>query len=773
MPRVPPQARRHRPTHRVVPLTELRLRAARARIAELTAPAPQSGDLGSIQLRPDQCELVARVLAHLECHGGCLVADEVGRGKTYVALAVARAWQKPLIVIPASLRSMWTEAMTRAGCAHPVVTHEALSVGQRPTHDFDGIVVDESHRFRNAGTRRHAMLAELASRCPVLLLSATPVQNGAGDLAAQLALFVGSGAFRLDERLLARHVVRGGDLATPSLPALAPSLWVRPRLDDGHVLQAILSLPPPPRPAGGGDAGTLRTIGLVRAWASSRGALRAMLARRRRIAAAIEQCVESGRLPTARELRAWEGCDDGAVQLGFVPLLVERMAEQDQLRLLARQIDAERRAHRALEDLMRETADPDLARCETLRAIRRAHPRERILAFAELAATVRTYHSTLRCDAAVGMLTANEARIASGRIARDELLARFAPTAQGAPAAAAREHVSLLLTTDLLSEGVNLQDASVVVHLDLPWNPARLAQRVGRVRRVGGADLVHSYLVAPPASSELLLRVEERLRRKLAHASGIIGGTMPLIPILTESGSRAVGTEGVCGAESAAARARTMDLIATWRCARARSTTRARSPLVAGVEAGRSGWLAALSDRRLVASLDGAPPNDGATVARVVTLANGRARAVGRDESTAALAGIERWIRSQRAAIECGAADVATPLQHAVERHLAECLQRAPRHARGALIPVLARLREALRRPPSLGAERALAALLLQPAESPVDVMRWLRTATDLLSGTTVPAAEQSDAAHVMALILVGPDTFAGTSESGGETGDL
>ena len=47
--------------------------------------------------------------------------------------------------------------------------------------------------------------------------------------------------------------------------------------------------------------------------------------------------------------------------------------------------------------------------------------------------------------------------------------------------------MTLLLTTDLASEGVNLQDASVVVHLDLPWTAARLEQRVGRVARLASA----------------------------------------------------------------------------------------------------------------------------------------------------------------------------------------------------------------------------------------------------------------------------------------------
>src|SRR6202022_665380 len=125
---------------------------------------------------------------------------------------------------------------------------------------------------------------------------------------------------------------------------------------------------------------------------------------------------------------------------------------------------------------------------------------------------------------------AREARIASGRITREELLARFAPVAQHARSHAPHETVTLLLATDLLSEGVNLQDATVVVHLDLPWNPARLAQRVGRVRRPGGAGTVRTYLLAPPTSAAVLLDANARLRRKLEAAERIVGTSIPVLP---------------------------------------------------------------------------------------------------------------------------------------------------------------------------------------------------------------------------------------------------
>src|SRR4029077_7705095 len=102
-------------------------------------------------------------------------------------------------------------------------------------------------------------------------------------------------------------------------------------------------------------------------------------------------------------------------------------------------------------------------------------------------------------------------------------------------------------TTDVLSEGLNLQEASVVVHLDYPWNPARLDQRVGRVRRLGSPPgvvparvrrlvsrhgVVTVYALAPPASAERLLRIDERLRDKLRVAQRTIGVAGHILPSL-------------------------------------------------------------------------------------------------------------------------------------------------------------------------------------------------------------------------------------------------
>ena len=752
MPRLSTAQRGRVAAHRLVSLTEptAHLREARARVAAACSATAVDAALGEITLRDDQRRIAGRVIAAMARDGGCLLADDVGQGKTFVALTVARAWRRPLVVAPAALRSTWQDAMRRAQVECDLASHESLSRGRVPGVAPDGIVVDESHRFRTPTTRRYELLTRISAHTPLLLLSATPLQNSTRDLAAQLALFLGSRAWSLDADALVRSVIRGSG-TDHSLPSVAPPRWVPCSVDDGAVLRAILALPSPPRPLDGGDGGILRTMTLVRAWASSRAALDATLRRRARAATAIEQSVASGLRPTRQELRAWHdvGVD---VQLGFAPLLVEAAVGSDVIDSLMEAVGKEREALANVRSLLRDGPDPDVARVAALRAIRRAHPRERVLAFSELASTVRAFHAQMHHDAGVGLLTAHDARIASGRLPRAALLARFAPLAQRAREPADRERVTLLLATDLLSEGVNLQDASIVVHLDLPWNPARLAQRVGRVRRPGGASVVHTYLLAPPASAELLLDVERRLRRKLASAERTIGRSLRVLPALSERQCGAGELSREPRAVSAASYGELADRVARWR-SDSPPTERAL-PVLAAAVADRCGWLAALDDGRLLASLDGQEPDIAESVADAARLADGGARPLANHEATAAIRAAQRWVDAECVARTCGLSVARTILDDHLDRCIAHAVRAAPRHERAEIVALAARLRDALRLPRSLGAEHELAVLVVAPL-SDCGATRWLAAALDVAERGA--ARPRSSGSTIVAVIILGP----------------
>ena len=82
----------------------------------------------------------------------------------------------------------------------------------------------------------------------------------------------------------------------------------------------------------------------------------------------------------------------------------------------------------------------------------------------------------------------------------------------------------MLITTDVLAEGINLHRANVLVNYDLPWNPTRIMQRVGRINRVGTEfDRIYVFNFFPTAQSEKQLPLEERILEKLQAFHDTLG----------------------------------------------------------------------------------------------------------------------------------------------------------------------------------------------------------------------------------------------------------
>jgi hypothetical protein len=111
---------------------------------------------------------------------------------------------------------------------------------------------------------------------------------------------------------------------------------------------------------------------------------------------------------------------------------------------------------------------------------------------------------------------------------RAATIAGFAPQTAGprnaSGEATARDEFDILFTTDVLAEGVNLQQACQMINYDLPWNPMRIVQRHGRIDRIGSKhDYVHLGLFFPAERLDELLTLEERLERKLALADAAVG----------------------------------------------------------------------------------------------------------------------------------------------------------------------------------------------------------------------------------------------------------
>ena len=160
-------------------------------IARSLAPI-EADSIPPTWLQKEQVSTFRRALAAIARHGGALIADPVGSGKTWIALAIAQALDsggESVVVVPASLRGHWGRIGERLGIDLAIISHEAISRGRLPDHGHL-VIVDESHRFREPTTRRYSYLAPWLVGRRILLLSATPVVNRLSDLAHQLLLAV-------------------------------------------------------------------------------------------------------------------------------------------------------------------------------------------------------------------------------------------------------------------------------------------------------------------------------------------------------------------------------------------------------------------------------------------------------------------------------------------------------------------------------------------------------------------------------------------------------
>ena len=124
------------------------------------------------------------------------------------------------------------------------------------------------------------------------------------------------------------------------------------------------------------------------------------------------------------------------------------------------------------------------------------------------------------------------ATILHGALSREERRLAIATFRQG----------GVLLATDAAGEGLNLHhNCRIVVNLELPWNPMRLEQRIGRVDRIGQTRRVHIFHLIAGGTAEV--RVLQRLGARVERAQADVGAQNPLGAEKSMDDSRWVATE--------------------------------------------------------------------------------------------------------------------------------------------------------------------------------------------------------------------------------------
>ena len=156
-------------------------------------------------------------------------------------------------------------------------------------------------------------------------------------------------------------------------------------------------------------------------------------------------------------------------------------------------------------------------------------PHEKRLIFTEFCDTARYLYTQLQYAGFEHLAQIDSRR----KVNREEIIERFSPFYNGKTPYQTGEPVRTLITTDVLAEGLNLQDASVIINYDLHWNPVRLMQRIGRLDRRLDADIesklnrtdptVHVWNFLPPSELEDILRLRKRVDGKILRISKTLG----------------------------------------------------------------------------------------------------------------------------------------------------------------------------------------------------------------------------------------------------------
>ncbi|XXT17979.1 DEAD/DEAH box helicase [Sorangium sp. So ce429] len=406
---------------------------------------------------------------HLFRGGRAMLADDMGLGKTVQAIAACELLRRRgearrlLIVTAASLKHQWAQEIARwtgeraavlggspakrtealaLGAAYTVLSYEITwrELSRLQALEADVLVLDEAQRAKNFRTKTAATLRALPSRF-LFILTGTPVENRLDDLYALLQL--------VD-------------------PALLGPLW-RFNLDFQRQDEKG-------RVVGYKNLGELR-----------RRIAPAVLRRERdAVLLDLPPLLEQTRYtPLSREQRELEA--DYRAQAARLLAISERRAlRKEELDRLMMMLVKARQACNALElcDPKRgKKASSKLDELEAVIAEITAQPRNKVIVFSEWVGMLAL--AAERLDRlGVGYVVLHGG-VPTER--RPALLDRFREEAA----------VQVLLSTDAGGVGLNLQAASYVVHLDLPWNPARLDQRTGRAHRMGQARGVSvTYLCA-------------------------------------------------------------------------------------------------------------------------------------------------------------------------------------------------------------------------------------------------------------------------------------
>lgn len=445
-----------------------------------------------------QIKAALRVLRDMK--GRALLADEVGLGKTIEAALILKEYvmrglvHRALILVPASLTTQWREELLtkfdlpfvihgrREGWSEAPFVIASLDTAKMARNReriiqgrYDMVVVDEAHRLRNHQTLAWKFVSQLSARY-LLQLTATPVQNDLREL-YNLVTLLKPGTLGT-YRSFRRHFMVRGDKRlpknTPELSQLLQKVMIRTtrsstaiQFPKRHVLTHTFPLSEHERNLYDGVTDFVR----------------------RRVAAA-----------PGNDFSRWH----------FVAMVLQKEIGSS-VRAALRTLERARADYRyrpewdeldRLIELARQAGDG--AKLAGLMDLVRQAP-DKVIVFTQFRTTLEYIARHLQADGFTvsifhGALTAAE---------KDAAIEDF------------RDRARILLSTEAGGEGRNLQFCRMVINYDLPWNPMKVEQRIGRVHRLGQTQdiTIHNFCSDETVEAYVL----EILHKKINMFELVIG----------------------------------------------------------------------------------------------------------------------------------------------------------------------------------------------------------------------------------------------------------
>jgi SNF2 family DNA or RNA helicase len=474
--------------------------------------------LDDLNFDPFPYQIKAAQSALRRFRGRGLLCDEVGLGKTIEAGLVIKEYmmrqmiERVLVIVPPGLVRQWRDELAQkfglrdfvtntdesfrtagngAWSQFPCVIASLAAARRAGTRDiiaslnYDLIIVDEAHHLKNRSSVSWKFINKLQKRF-ILMLTATPVEN------------------RLEELYNLITILKPGQLATPQ-----------------EFRRQFVVSGDPRSPKNRGVLRELLADVMIR---HSRGQVNVKLPPRRAHTIRLTPAPEEQALyqDVSRFVRhtLTERDSIGARQMTLNTLQREigssPMAVVKTLRKLAEQKAWQVERPQLLQLTAQAVAITDWAKADALQKIIQSAGQDRLLIFTHFQATLDALAQRL---AAMGVdyipyyggLTAQQ---------KDEAIRRFEAEGQ------------ILLSTEAAGEGRNLQFCHVMVNFDLPWNPQRIEQRVGRIHRVGQTKRVEIFnLSAQGTVEDYLLNI---LDSKLNMFELVIGEMEMILGYLTQ-----------------------------------------------------------------------------------------------------------------------------------------------------------------------------------------------------------------------------------------------